>query len=189
MSIKWALSLKSAFPLPTGGFKKMKTLYTQEQIEKRIQELAKEIDETYQGKIPYIICTLIGAKKFCSKLLPLLTIPYEYDEIKVKSYKKTKSGEILYEKQPLGSWKNKDVLIIEDIIDTGNTYSFIKKELKSANSIKICTLLDKPEAREIDARADFVGFKLEGKPFVVGYGLDYEEKHRELDEIKILNLN
>lgn len=163
----------------------MKTLYTNEQIENRIKEIAKEIDAAYQGKIPYIICILIGAKTFCNKLLPLLNVPYEYDEMKIKSYKKTKSGEILYEKEPLGSWKGKDVLIVEDIVDTGNTMAFAMEKMKDANSVKICTLLDKPAAREVDVKADFIGFSLEGKPFVVGYGLDYEEKHREFDDIKI----
>jgi hypoxanthine phosphoribosyltransferase len=163
----------------------MKTLYTQKQIEFRIIELAKEIDKAYEGKIPYIICTLIGAKKFCSKLLPLLNVAYEYDEIKLKSYGGTKAGEILYEKEPLGSWKGKDVLLIEDIVDTGNTMVFALEKMKSANSVKICTLLDKPEAREVKVEANFIGFVLEGKPFVVGYGLDYNEKFREFDEIKL----
>jgi len=163
----------------------MKTLYTQKQIEFRIKELAKEIDKAYEGKIPYIICTLIGAKKFCSMLLPLLSVSYEYDEIKLKSYKDTGSGEILYEKEPIGSWAGKDVIIIEDIVDTGNTMVFALEKMKSANSVKICTLLDKPEAREVKVDADFIGFVLEGKPFVVGYGLDYNEKFREFDEIKV----
>ena len=137
----------------------IKTLLTREEVEKRIKELAKEIEKDYCGKDLLVIGLLKGSIMFIINVL--------------------KDTDI--------SVKDKDVLIVEDIIDTGLTLSHVKKLLedRGAKSLKICTLLDKPSRRTIEMKGDYVGFEIPDE-FVVGYGLDYDQHHRNLPYVGIV---
>ena len=150
----------------------IKTLLTREEVEKRIKELAKEIEKDYCGKDLLVIGLLKGSIMFMS----------------VSSYSGTTStGVINVLKDTDISVKDKDVLIVEDIIDTGLTLSHVKKLLedRGAKSLKICTLLDKPSRRTVEMKGDYVGFEIPDE-FVVGYGLDYDQHHRNLPYVGIV---
>ena len=132
---------------------------------------------------------LKGSIFFTADLLKAVTIPCEIEFMAVSSYgRDTKSsGEVKLVKDLNVPIQGRDVIIIEDIIDSGNTLSYLKRllEQRNPNSVKICTLLDKPERRKVDLKADYVGFVIPDE-FVVGYGLDYDEKFRTYDEVYIL---
>ena len=166
-----------------------KVLVSKEDLQKRISELANEMDELYKDSNPHFICILKGSVFFTADLLKEITIPCEMEFMAVSSYgSDTKtSGEVKLIKDLNVPIAGRDVVIIEDIIDSGNTLSYLKRLLqqRNPNSVKICTLLDKPERRKVDLSADFVGFVIPDE-FVVGYGLDYDEKYRTFDEIYVL---
>ena len=164
-------------------------LLTEEQIQKRIQELGKQISSDYQGKELIMICILKGACVFLSDLMKRVDVDVRIDFMAISSYgSSTKStGVVRINKDLDSSIEGKNVLIVEDIIDTGLTLSYLKENLwgRGAASIKICTLLDKPERRKVDIKADYIGFEVENK-FIVGYGLDYDEKYRNLPYVTCL---
>lgn len=166
----------------------IKTLLTREEVEKRIKELAKEIEKDYCGKDLLVIGLLKGSIMFMSDLIKEMDLPVMIDFMSVSSYSGTIStGVINVLKDTDISVKDKDVLIVEDIIDTGLTLSHVKKLLedRGAKSLKICTLLDKPSRRTIEMKGDYVGFKIPDE-FVVGYGLDYDQHHRNLPYVGIV---
>lgn len=165
--------------------KEFQKLLSKEQIQTRIQELADQIDQDFAEDHPLFLPVLNGSFRFASDLLHHIEIPAEIDFIKVKSYKGTESGdptELTGLDTPI---KDKTVIIIEDIIDTGQTIDFLLENLKEhePKQIKICTLLSKPENHNL--QLDYIGFEIPTK-FVVGYGLDYDGKGRELNEIYTL---
>ena len=166
-----------------------KVLITKEEIDKRIKELAAELDRDYEGKRPLMVAILKGSVMFFADLVRAMTIPLEMDFMAISSYgNKTKSsGEVRMIKDLDRSIEGKHLVIVEDIVDSGYTLSFLKRMLYSRHpeSVKICTLLDKFECREIPLQPDYKGFDI-GNEFVVGYGLDYAEKYRNLPEIGIL---
>jgi len=168
-----------------------KVLLSEEQLKKRIAEMGEEISRDYAGKTPTIICILKGAVMFYTDLLREITVPITMDFMAVSSYgNKTKSsGEVEIRKDLSSSIENKHVLIVEDIVDSGFTLSYLSRMLASrgAASIKIATLLDKPARRApgIDLKTDYSGFVI-GDEFVVGYGLDYAELYRNLPYIGVL---
>lgn len=166
--------------------KEIKTLFSQKQIEKRLDELAKQIEKDYGDKEITVLCVLKGASFFAIDLTKRIKNVMTFQFIELSSYGNatTSSGTIKTKRDIENSLVGKDVLIIEDIIDTGRTMKFLQERLESenANSVKICTLLDKPERRVVDLTADYVGFTIPNK-FVLGYGLDYEEKYRNLPYI------
>ncbi len=166
-----------------------RVLVSKQDLQNRITELAKEMDELYKDSNPLFICILKGSVFFTADLLKTITIPCEIEFMSVSSYgSDTKtSGEVKLIKDLSVPIHDRDVVIIEDIIDSGNTLSYLKRLLLQRNpkSVKICTLLDKPERRKVDLSADFVGFVIPDE-FVVGYGLDYDEKYRTFDEVYIL---
>ncbi len=166
-----------------------KILITKEEIAKRVGELAKQLDNDYKGKKPLCIATLKGSIMFYADLLRAMTIPVELDFIATSSYgNKTKSsGEVRIIKDLDRTIEGRHVLIIEDVVDSGYTLSYLKRMLSSRHpaSVKICTLLDKFECREVPLEPDYKGFDI-GNDFVVGYGLDYAEKYRNIPEIGIL---
>jgi hypoxanthine phosphoribosyltransferase len=166
-----------------------KVLVSKQDLQKRIAEMAKEIDEIYKDSNPLFICILKGSLFFMSDLLKATTIHSEIEFMAVSSYgaDTITSGEVKMIKDLCVPIQDRDVIIVEDIIDTGNTLSYLKRLLLQRNpkSVKICTLLDKPERRKVDLSADFVGFVVPDE-FVVGYGLDYDEKYRTFDEVYIL---
>lgn len=166
----------------------IKTLLTREEVEKRIKELAKEIEKDYCGKELLVIGLLKGSIMFMSDLIKEMDLPVMIDFMSVSSYSGTTStGVINVLKDTDISVKDKDVLIVEDIIDTGLTLSHVKKLLedRGAKSLKICTLLDKPSRRTIEMKGDYVGFEIPDE-FVVGYGLDYDQHHRNLPYVGIV---
>lgn len=169
----------------------IKTLLTREEVEKRIKELAKEIEKDYCGKDLLVIGLLKGSIMFMSDLIKEMDLPVMIDFMSVSSYSGTTStGVINVLKDTDISVKDKDVLIVEDIIDTGLTLSHVKKLLedRGAKSLKICTLLDKPSRRTIEMKGDYVGFEIPDE-FVVGYGLDYDQHHRNLPYVGIVVKN
>ena len=166
-----------------------KVLITENQLKTKVKELADKISKEYNGKNPLLICILKGSVLFTSDLLKNLSTPCQIEFMAVSSYgASTKSsGEVKLTKDLNVPIANRDVIIIEDIVDSGNTLSYLKRVLlqRNPNSVKICTLLDKPERRKVDLEADFVGFTIPDE-FVVGYGLDYKEDYRQYPEIYIL---
>ena len=149
----------------------------------------KTLNEEYAGKNPVFVGVLKGVVMFFADMVREITVPCEIDFMAVSSYGAgtTSSGEVKMLKDLDKTINGKHVIIVEDIIDSGNTLSYLKRllEQRNPNSVKICTLLDKPERRKVDLKADYVGFVIPDE-FVVGYGLDYDEKYRTYDEVYIL---
>lgn len=156
-------------------------LITEEEIKKRVKELGDEISKDYIGKEPVVLGILKGAVVFLSDLIREIKIPINIDFMAVSSYGKSSvsTGEVRIIKDLDYSVEDKDIIIVEDIIDTGLTLGYLKELLvkRGAKSVKICTLLDKPERRKIDIDVDYMGFKIPDE-FIIGYGLDYNEKYR-----------
>lgn len=164
-------------------------LLSTEDIEKRVKELGAQISSEYKGKKLLLISILKGSVVFLADLMRNLDIPVQIDFMVVSSYGsgvKT-SGVVKIIKDLDISLEGMDILIVEDILDSGMTLSYIKELLQGRNpsSIKIVTLLDKPERRKVDLKGDYVGFSVPDE-FVVGYGLDYDEKYRNLPYIGVL---
>ncbi len=166
-----------------------KILLTEEEINKRVKELGAEITEDYRGKELIIVGILKGAVVFMSELCKRIDLPMDMDFMSVSSYGKSSisTGEVKIIKDLDRSVAEKDVLIVEDIIDTGNTLAYLTDNLKKrgANSVKIVTMLDKPIRRNIKVKVDYLGFEVPND-FVVGYGLDYAEMYRNLPYVGAL---
>lgn len=156
-------------------------LLTPEQIQCRVKELGEQITKDYQGKEPVFIGMLKGAVYFFSDLTKNVKLPLMIDFARLSSYRNgTTSGEMEVIADITANIDGKDVIIVEDIVDSGKTLSYFVKLLQKKNpaSIKICAFLDKKERREVEISADYIGFDIPCG-FVIGYGLDYAEKYRE----------
>lgn len=166
-----------------------KILISKQEIDAKVKELAARLDEDYAGKRPLMVAIMKGSVMFYADLLRAMTIPLEMDFMSISSYgNKTKSsGEVRMIKDLDRSIEGRHIVIVEDIVDSGYTLSYLKRMLNSRHpeSVKICTLLDKFECREVPLEPDYKVFDI-GNEFVVGYGLDYAEKYRNLPEIGIL---
>ncbi|MBP3327452.1 MAG: hypoxanthine phosphoribosyltransferase [Clostridia bacterium] len=167
-----------------------KTYYSEEQLADIVSSLGKQISEDYKGKNLLLVSVLKGSVIFMADLMRAITVPCEIDFMCVSSYQNgTKSSGVVKIIKDLDiNLEGKDVLIVEDILDSGRTLSYLKTiiEGRNPNSIKICTLLDKPERRVVpDLVADYSGAEVPDE-FVVGYGLDYDEKYRNLPYIGVL---
>ena len=163
--------------------KNYNVLISKEQLQQRVESLAKEISNDYKGKEPVIICMLKGAVYFFADLCKNITVPIMIDFARLSSYKNgTTSGEMELIANFTAEIKDKDVILVEDIVDSGKTLAYFIKLLQKKNpaSITICSLLDKKERREVDVTVKYVGFEDLKCGFVIGYGLDYAEKFREL---------
>nr|WP_276932993.1 hypoxanthine phosphoribosyltransferase [Dubosiella newyorkensis] len=165
-------------------------LLTEEQIEKRCVELAKQIEDDYnkEGEVPIVVGLLRGSVPFMAELIKRFTFPCEIDFMSVSSYDGTESiGDVKIDKDMDLSSKERAILLVEDIVDTGRTLSEVKKMFinKGATNVKIVALLDKPSRRVVEIHADYIGFEVPNE-FVVGYGLDYNQKYRNLPYIGIL---
>lgn len=166
-----------------------KILLSEEYLSEIVSKLGKRISEDYKDKNLLMISVLKGSVIFMSDLMRKISIPCMIDFMAVSSYLGTKScGEVRILKDLDIPIEGYDILVVEDILDSGRTLSYILEMLKSRNpkSIKLCTLLDKPEARKAEIYADYVGEKIPDE-FVVGYGLDYNEKYRNLPFIGVLS--
>lgn len=164
-------------------------LITESQLKERVNELGKTLSADYEGKTPLMLCILKGSTLFYADLIRAMDIPVECDFIAVSSYgNKTKSsGEVKMIKDLDKSIEGKHVVIVEDIVDSGYTLTYLKKNLlaRGPASVKICALLDKEERREVPITPEYKGFSIDDY-FVVGYGLDYNERYRNFPEIGIL---
>jgi hypoxanthine phosphoribosyltransferase len=165
-------------------------LITEEELQAKTTELGRAISADYQGKDLLMICILRGAVIFLSDLSRQITIPHEIDFMAVSSYggiRTESSGVVRILMDLRTSIEGRNVLIVEDIVDTGLTLDYIIDNLKTRRptSLRICALLNKQERRQVDVPLDYVGFDIPDK-FVVGYGLDYDEKYRNLPFIGVL---
>ncbi len=164
-------------------------LFTEEQLAEITSRIAAQINEDYKDKNLLLVSVLKGSLIFMADLMRKITIPCKIDFLSVSSYgSDTKSsGEVRILKDLDQSLEGKDLLVVEDILDSGNTLSFLLKTLAARNpaSIRLCTLLDKPERRKAEVYADYIGAQVDDK-FIVGYGLDYAEYYRNLPYIGAL---
>ena len=167
----------------------IKVLVSEEEVNKKIAELGKKISEDYAGKQVHLICVLKGGVFFMCELAKRITVPVTMDFMSVSSYGDgTKSSGVVKIAKDLDeSLEGKDVLIVEDIIDSGRTLYYLMQilEKRGPKSMKLCTLLDKPERRVRDVEVDYAGFNIPDE-FVVGYGLDYAQKYRNLPYIGVV---
>jgi len=164
-------------------------LITRESIQARTRALGRQISQDYAGKDLLLVCVLKGAIAFLADLMRQITIPHEIDFMAISSYGASteSSGIVRILKDLDTNIEGRNVLIVEDIVDTGRTLKYISENLRTRRpkSLRICTLLNKPARREIDIPLDYVGFEIPNK-FVIGYGLDFAEIYRSLPYIGVL---
>lgn len=170
----------------------IKVLVTKEDVEKRISEMADEINRAYAGKSLHLVCVLKGGAFFMCELAKHLNMPVSLDFMSVSSYgSATKSSGVVKIVKDLDEpIKDKDVLVVEDIVDSGRTLSYLMEMLRDRGpkSLHLCTLLDKPERRVVEVNVDYTGFQIPDK-FVVGYGLDYDQHYRNLPYIGVVEFD
>ena len=168
---------------------KITVLVPEKEVDERIEFLGKQISKDYEGRQVHLICILKGGAFFMCELAKRITVPVSLDFMSVSSYGDgtSSSGVVRIAKDLDESIEGKDVLIVEDIIDSGRTLYYLMDTLRQRHpkSLHLCTLLDKPERREKDVKVDYVGFEIPDE-FVVGYGLDYAQKYRNLPYIGVV---
>lgn len=169
-----------------------KVLIDEKKIADRVAELGAQIEKDYAGKEPIVVAILKGSIIFYGDLVRKINLPMRFDTMAVSSYGSgtTSSGNVKIKKDMSHDICGKDVLIIEDIIDSGNTMKSLTAllEHRGAKSIRVCAFLDKPSRRQVDFKADYIGYAIPDE-FVVGYGLDYDEKYRNLPYVGVLELD
>ncbi|HEX9500946.1 MAG TPA: hypoxanthine phosphoribosyltransferase [Thermoanaerobaculia bacterium] len=166
------------------------TLITKDQIAKRVAEMGRQITTDYAGTNPIALCVLKGAMFFCSDLMRQINLDVALDFIQISSYgnEKYSSGVVTVLKEPQLDMHGRAVLIVEDIIDSGLSMREVFRYIESrgASMLRTATFLDKPAARKVEFRAEYVGFSIDPQ-FVIGYGLDYAERYRNIPEIQVLS--
>lgn len=171
---------------------RIEVLLTEEEVDKRIQEIGEQISRDYAGEKVHLVCVLKGASFFMCELAKRITVPVSIDFMSVSSYGgDTKSSGVVRIVKDLDEpLTGKHVIVIEDIVDSGRTLSYLLDMLGSRGpaDVKLCTLLDKPDRRVVDVKVDYTGFKIPDE-FVVGYGLDYDQKYRNLPYIGIVKFD
>ena len=171
---------------------RIRVLLSEEEVDARIQAIGSQISRDYEGKQVHLICVLKGGSFFMCELAKRITVPVSLDFMSVASYgSDTKSSGVVRIVKDLDeSLKDKDVIVVEDIVDSGRTLSYLLEVLRNREpkSLRLCTLLDKPERRVVDVQVDYTGFQIPDE-FVVGYGLDYAQKYRNLPYIGIVELD
>ncbi|MBO5987194.1 MAG: hypoxanthine phosphoribosyltransferase [Lachnospiraceae bacterium] len=170
----------------------VRVLKSEEVVDARIQEIGEQINKDYAGKQIHMICVLKGGAFFMCELAKRITVPVSLDFMSVSSYgSDTKSSGVVKIVKDLDeSIQGKDVLVVEDIIDSGRTLSYLLEMLRDRkpNSLKLCTLLDKPSRRVVDVDVNYTGFQIPDE-FVVGYGLDYDQRYRNLPYIGVISFD
>lgn len=168
---------------------KIKVMISEDDVDARIKELGDQISKDYAGKQVHLVCILKGSVFFTCELAKRITVPVSMDFMSVSSYGDgTKSSGVVRIAKDLDeTLEGKDVLVIEDIIDSGRTLSYLLEVLQKRNpaSMRLCTLLDRPDRRTHEVHVDYVGFEIPDE-FVVGYGLDYAQKYRNLPYIGVV---
>ncbi len=171
---------------------RVEVMLSEEAVDARIREMGEQISRDYAGKSVHLICILKGSVYFTCELAKRITVPVTMDFMQCSSYgAATKSSGVVRLAKDLDEpITDREVIIIEDIIDSGRTLSHLKNLLAQRHpaSLKICTLLDKPDRRVVDVDVEYVGFQIEDK-FVVGYGLDYDQQHRNLPYIGVVEFD
>ncbi len=167
-------------------------LLTEQEVDERIKQLGEQISKDYEGKQVHLICILKGGSMFLCELAKRITLPVSLDFMSVSSYGKdmTSSGVVRIVKDLDDPIKDKHVIVVEDIVDSGRTLSYLLEMLgkRGPASIAICTLLDKPDRRVTDVKVDYTGFQIPDE-FVVGYGLDYDQRYRNLPYIGVVHVD
>jgi hypoxanthine phosphoribosyltransferase len=171
---------------------RVEIMLTEEEVDNKIQELGEKISSDYAGKQVHLVCVLKGGSFFMCELAKRITVPVSLDFMSVSSYggDTKSSGVVKIVKDLDESIAGKDVIVIEDIVDSGRTLSYLLEMLsdRKPNSLRLCTLLDKPERRVVDVKVDYPGFELPDE-FVVGYGLDYDQRYRNLPYIGVVKFD
>ena len=167
-------------------------LLPEEEVDARIQAMGEQISRDYAGKQVHLICVLKGGSFFLCELAKRITVPVSLDFMSVSSYGggTESKGVVKIVKDLDESIRDKDVLVVEDIVDSGRTLSYLLEMLRSRGpkSLRLCTLLDKPERRVVDVDVDYTGFQIPDR-FVVGYGLDYDQRYRNLPYIGVVEFD
>ncbi|MCI8798892.1 hypoxanthine phosphoribosyltransferase [Acetatifactor muris] len=170
----------------------IKVLLTEEEVDAKIQLIGEQISRDYAGRQVHLICVLKGGSFFMCELAKRITVPVSLDFMAVSSYGSgTKSGGVVKIVKDLDEpIRGKDVLVVEDIVDSGRTLSYLLEMLwaRGPETLRLCTLLDKPERRVVDVDVDYTGFQIPDK-FVVGYGLDYDQRYRNLPYIGVVEFD
>ena len=165
---------------------KVNVLLSEEEVDAKIKAIGEQISKDYAGKQVHLVCVLKGGSFFMCELAKRITVPVSLDFMSVSSYgSETKSSGVVKIVKDLDEpIKGKNVLVVEDIVDSGRTLSYLMEMLKDRGpeSLRLCTLLDKPERRVVDVHVDYTGFQIPDE-FVVGYGLDYDQRYRNLPYI------
>lgn len=166
-------------------------MYSEQEVDARIAELGRQISEDFKGEEILAVGILRGGVYFCTELTKRITVPVVLDFIEASSYGAgtQSSGTVRITKDLIEDIEGKNVLVVEDIIDSGRTLSLLLENLKNRNpkSLKLCTLLDKPDRRVVEVSVDYNGFQIPDQ-FVVGYGMDYAQKYRNLPYIGVVEL-
>lgn len=169
----------------------IRVLLSEEEVQARIKEMGAQISKDYEGEEVHLICILKGASFITVDLAKRITVPVTFDFMSVSSYQGTTStGAVKIIKDLDHIIEGKNVIVVEDIVDTGRTLNYLLNMLKNRNpkSIKLCTLLDKPERRVTEVNVDYTGFTIPDE-FVVGFGLDYDQKYRNLPYIGVVEFS
>lgn len=170
----------------------VRVMLTEEEVDAKIQQIGEQISKDYAGKQVHLICVLKGGVFFMTELSKRITVPVSMDFMSVSSYgSDTKSSGVVKIVKDLDEpLEGKEVIVIEDIVDSGRTLSYLLEMLKKRGpkSLALCTLLDKPDRRVVDVHVDYTGFSIPDE-FVVGYGLDYDQKYRNLPYIGVVELD
>ena len=171
---------------------KIRVLLSEEDVNARINQVAAQISKDYEGKSVHLICILKGGVFFMCELAKRITVPVFLDFMSVSSYgSETKSSGVVKIVKDLDApLKGKDVIVVEDIVDSGRTLSYLLEMLwgRGPRSLHLCTLLDKPDRRVVDVNVDYTGFQIPDE-FVVGYGLDYDQRYRNLPYIGVVEFD
>lgn len=171
---------------------RVEVLLSEETVNARIREIGELIDKEYAGKSIHLVCILKGGSFFMCELAKRITVPISLDFMSVSSYGSSteSSGVVKIIKDLDEPLEGRHVLVVEDIVDTGRTISYLLELLKGrgAADVKLCALLDKPERRVVDVKADYTGFQIPDE-FVVGYGMDYDQRYRNLPYIGIVKFD
>ena len=171
---------------------RIEILLAEKEVDERIQAIGDQISKDYEGKQVHLVCVLKGGSFFMCELAKRITVPVSLDFMSVSSYgSDTKSSGVIKIVKDLDeSLKDKNVIVVEDIVDSGRTLSYLLRMLQARGpkSLALCTLLDKPERRVVDVNVNYTGFQIPDE-FVVGYGLDYDQRYRNLPYIGVVKFD